>query len=157
MVHQPQQWRERFETDGYLVVPDMLPRQRVVDLRRRLEELDVSRDSLPESLRRHIHLERDYGMQDSDVAGESGRHAADAINNIMELPLMHQDFADLILQPELLDVLEVLFESREFRFHNYKCIVKAARISSPVDWHRDFRTCSTATPTSLLRCSAWMV
>ena len=99
MVHQPQQWRERFETDGYLVVPDMLPRQRVVDLRRRLEELDVSRDSLPESLRRHIHLERDYGMQDSDVAGESGRHAADAINNIMELPLMHQDFADLILQP----------------------------------------------------------
>ena len=42
---------KRFETDGYLVVQDMLTRQRVVDLPRRLEELDASRDSLPESTR----------------------------------------------------------------------------------------------------------
>src|ERR1051326_922802 len=46
-------------------------------------------------------------------------------------------FAELICHTPLLDVLEALFDSGEFAFHNYKCIIKAARVSSVMRWHRD--------------------
>ena len=39
-------------------------------------------------------------------------------------------FADLICYEPLLDVLEAIFASTEFSFHNYKCIIKAQRVSS---------------------------
>jgi hypothetical protein len=60
-----------------------------------------------------------------------------ALRNIMELPLFDPAFAGLICHEPLLDVLEALFGSSEFAFHNYKCIIKAPRVSSRFRWHRD--------------------
>jgi phytanoyl-CoA hydroxylase len=60
-----------------------------------------------------------------------------AIRNIMELPLFAPETADLICHERLLDILEAIFQSSEFHFHNYQCIVKAPRVSSAFCWHRD--------------------
>ena len=46
-------------------------------------------------------------------------------------------FGELICYPPLLDVLQTLFASSEFAFHNYKAIIKAPRVSSRFAWHRD--------------------
>ena len=63
-----------------------------------------------------------------------------------ELPLFDPIFAELILHEPLLDILEALFESSEFAFHNYKCIIKAPRVSSRFCWHRDLPYLQHSTP-----------
>src|SRR5205823_6064228 len=97
-------------------------------------------------LKRWIDFERNY-VQDKPQYNElDSAQVGNAIRNIMELPLFAPVFAQLILHEPLLDILEALFEGREFAFHNYKCIVKAPRVSSRFCWHRDLPYLAHSTP-----------
>jgi hypothetical protein len=117
-------------------------------LKKRLDEIAKDPESLPPHLRRHLQLERDYlAGGGRDVYNELGVDGVgNAIRNIMELPLFAPEFAELICHDRLLDILEAVFESTEFHFHNYKCIIKAPRVSSAFCWHRDLPYLRHSTP-----------
>ena len=137
MEHNPARWKADFEQDGYLVVEDVLDKQTLSTLRAGIERITADPDALPDHLRRYIQFERDYVAKRPDQNDHAAAQVGNAVRNIMELPLFDRAFAELIAYEPLLDVLEALFESGEFHLHNYKCIVKAPRISSGFLWHRD--------------------
>lgn len=130
----PEEWRARYERDGYLVVEDAVEPSLLAALRDGLEEIEAAfkAGTLPGSLARHISRERDRTR--GSLAGQVD---SDAISNIMELPLFAPVFRDLIAYPRVLDVLEALFGTPEFHFHNYKCICKMPGNEAPFAWHRD--------------------
>lgn len=125
------QWRERYARDGFLVVEDVLDASTVAALGAALDQIEqqVAADTLPPRLRQWITLERDQS--------HAGRADTDAISNIMEVPLFDPVFRDLIIEPGVLDILEALFESTEFSFHNYKAICKMPGGAASFRWHRD--------------------
>ena len=137
MEHDPARWKADFERDGYLVVEDVLDAQTLAKLRAGIDRITADPDALAGSLRHHIQFERDYVERRPDQNDHDAAQVGNAVRNIMELPLFDPVFAELIAYEPLLDVLEALFDSGEFHFHNYKCIVKAPRISSEFLWHRD--------------------
>ena len=146
MEHDPTRWRADFERDGYLVVEDLLDAQTLAMLRAGIDRITADPDALADSLRRHIQFERDYVKRRPDQNDHAAAQVGNAVRNIMELPLFDPLFGGLIAYEPLLDVLEALFESGEFHFHNYKCIVKAPRISSVFLWHRDLPYLRHSTP-----------
>jgi len=139
LKHEPKRWQQDYQRDGYLLVEDLVDPDTLGVLRREVEKITADPDSLPPHLRRHVELERDYLQADSqrkyNDLGEA--QVGNAVRNIMELPLFSPDLARLIAYEPLLDVLEVLFGTPEFHFHNYKCIIKAPKVSSAFRWHRD--------------------
>lgn len=139
MIHQPEKWKADYERDGYLVVEDVLDEATLATLRGEIEKITDDPDALSPQLRRHVQLERDYLQSESQRKyNELGaEQVGNAVRNIMELPLFSPPLAELICHEPLLDVLEALFESPEFHFHNYKCIIKAPQVSSAFRWHRD--------------------
>ena len=139
MIHQPEKWKADYERDGYLVVENLIDEQTLATLRGEIEKITDDPDALPARLRRHVQLERDYLASESQQKyNELGtEQVGNAVRNIMELPLFSPPLAELIAYEPLLDVLEALFESPEFHFHNYKCIIKAPKVSSAFRWHRD--------------------
>src|SRR5699024_5993656 len=90
---------------------------------------EVIDGSLPPRLRHFITLERDRH--------HAGSADTDMISNIMELPLFDPVFRDLIVHAKVLDILEALFTSPEFSFHNYKAICKMPAGGASFQWHRD--------------------
>lgn len=148
MIYQPEKWKSDYERDGYLVVENLLDAETLATIRREVEKITEDPDSLPPHLRRHIELERDYLTQESQSKyNELGAAAVgNAARNIMELPLFSRKLAELIVYEPLLDVLETLFDSPEFHFHNYKCIIKAPKVSSAFRWHRDLPYLDHTTP-----------
>jgi len=137
MLHQPEKWAADYARDGYLVVPDCLDTQTLSSLREAVQKIQDGVEMLPAGLRRHISMEKDFLVREPDKNDLSAHKLGNAIKLIMELPLFSPALARLIAYRPLLDVLEVLFESSEFSFHNYKAIIKAAQVSSAFVWHRD--------------------
>lgn len=138
MKHEPDAWRASYEKDGYLVVEDCLDPVTLATLRTAVEKITRDPDTLPGHLRRHVQMERDYiKAQPHYNKDTTPEQAGLAIRNIMELPLFDPALAELICFEPLLEVLETLFDSSEFLFHNYKCIIKAPKVSSSFRWHRD--------------------
>lgn len=87
---------------------------------------------LPPHLAAHVQTERERS------AGQRlGGQGSAAISVVMELPLFSRAFAELIQYPHVLDVLEALFASSEFSFHNCKAICKMPGNAAPFRWHRD--------------------
>lgn len=129
----PQAWRSAYEQDGYLVVPNAVEPELLQEIRDALERIEqaVAADTLSPGLRRWVTLERDR------VDKYMGTSDSATISNIMEVPLFDPIFRDLIAYPRVLDVLETLFDSTEFSFHNYKCICKMPGGKSAFRWHRD--------------------
>ena len=119
----PATWREQFAETGYLVVEDAVEPERLQHMREALERIEraVAEDTLPAHLRRFV----------GSVVG------GDTITNVMELPLFDPVFRDLIVHPRVLDILEAIFETAEFGFHNYKCIWKMPGGRADFPWHRD--------------------
>lgn len=148
MKNEPQRWKEDFERTGYLVVENLLDAQTLATLQGELEKITANPEGLEPRLRRYVQLEREYLSVESQQryntlgAGQVGS----AVRNIMELPLFSRELAELICYEPLLDVLEVLFESPEFHFHNYKCIIKAPKVGSAFRWHRDLPYLHHTTP-----------
>ncbi len=139
MHHAPAKWKADYERDGYLVVEDVLDAATLASLRDAIDEITRDPDALPAHLRRWVELEREYlGNASQARYNELGVDAVGAaVRNIMELPLFSPALAELICHEPLLDVLEALFGTPEFHFHNYKCIIKAPQVGSAFRWHRD--------------------
>jgi ectoine hydroxylase-related dioxygenase (phytanoyl-CoA dioxygenase family) len=133
--HEPEAWKAGYERDGFLVVEDCLDDKTLARLREAIDRITDDPERLPPHLRAHVQLERDYSRDAGD--GRDADRLGKAVRLIMELPLFDPMFARLICYEPLLDVLETLFESREFHFHNYKCINKAPQASGAFVWHRD--------------------
>jgi ectoine hydroxylase-related dioxygenase (phytanoyl-CoA dioxygenase family) len=148
MKHEPEKWKADYERDGYLVVPDVLDAATLARLREEVEKITADPDTLPPELKRYVHMERDYVRESTqrkynDLTAEQ---VGKAVRNIMELPLFSPFLGRIITYAPLLDILETLFESPEFHFHNYKCIIKAPKVSSAFRWHRDLPYLKHTTP-----------
>jgi ectoine hydroxylase-related dioxygenase (phytanoyl-CoA dioxygenase family) len=130
----PEAWRADYARDGYVVVANVVESALLEALRGGLEQVEqgMNDNTLPANLRRHVYTERDRTRNML-----AGKFDNDAISNIMELPLFAPVFRDLIVYPRVLDILEALFETTEFSFHNYKCICKMPGNEAPFQWHRD--------------------
>jgi ectoine hydroxylase-related dioxygenase (phytanoyl-CoA dioxygenase family) len=137
MKHDPARWNADYQRDGYLVVEDLVDRQTLEQLRCGIEAITADPDNLPPRLKRHCQFERDYVRQQPKYNDLKPEQVGNALRNIMELPLFDPLFARFIGYEPLLDVLDALFQSAEFHFHNYKCIIKAPKVSSVFRWHRD--------------------
>lgn len=138
MRYEPEKWREQYNRDGYLVVEDCVDPTTLATLRKAVENITRDPENLPRHLRRHIQLEREYFAQQPHYNPDTKvEDIGVAVRNIMELPIFAPELAELICYEPLLQVLEVIFDSTEFLFHNYKCIIKAPRVSSAFRWHRD--------------------
>lgn len=141
-------WRGQLAEDGYVVVENAVDAALLTRMDQALERIEraVAEDTLPSHLRRWVSLDRDRtrGLR-------SGEIGSDTISNIMELPLFDPVFRDLIVHEPVLDILEALFESREFAFHNYKCICKMPGGRAAFQWHRDLPYLQHTSP-NLLTC-----
>lgn len=146
MKHEPQKWKADYDRDGFLVVEDVLDARTLATLRAGVERITANPDALPPSKRRYVQLERDYLKHKPQYNDLSAEQIGAAVRNIMELPLLEPAFAELICYEPLLDVLETIFGSSEFHFHNYKCIIKAPKVSSVFRWHRDLPYLEHSTP-----------
>jgi ectoine hydroxylase-related dioxygenase (phytanoyl-CoA dioxygenase family) len=146
MKHEPDVWKTQYERDGYLVVKDVLDPATLQALRDGIERITRDPDSLPEHLKFWIDFERNRVKKSPNYNDLTSEQVGNAVRNIMELPRFDPIFAELICYKPLLDVLETLFGSTEFSFHNYKCIVKAPRVSSMFQWHRDLPYLQHSTP-----------
>lgn len=144
----PEGWRRSYDQDGYLVVENVVDSGLLGQMREALGRIEcaVAEDTLPPQLRRWITLERE--RTDTAAAGVAG---SDVISNIMEVPLFDPVFRDLIIYPRVLDILEALFESTEFSFHNYKCICKMPGGQAAFQWHRDLPYLEHTSP-NLITC-----
>jgi ectoine hydroxylase-related dioxygenase (phytanoyl-CoA dioxygenase family) len=148
MKYEPEKWKAEYERDGYLMVPEVLDPSTLARLREAVEKITADPDGLPLHLKRHVQMERDY-VQEPGQRKYNDLNAAEvgnAVRNIMELPLFSPFLAHIIMHKPLLDILETLFESPEFHFHNYKCIIKAPKVSSAFRWHRDLPYLKHTTP-----------
>jgi ectoine hydroxylase-related dioxygenase (phytanoyl-CoA dioxygenase family) len=130
-------WKTDYDRDGYLVVPELLDSQTLAALRAGVEKITVDPEALPPHLRRHVSTERDRLKLQPQYNDLTAEQVGNAVKLIMELPAFDPMFGELICYRPLLDVLEALFGSSEFAFHNYKAIIKAPRVSSRFAWHRD--------------------
>jgi ectoine hydroxylase-related dioxygenase (phytanoyl-CoA dioxygenase family) len=144
--HDPRRWKADYDRDGYVVVQDAADAKTLATLRAGIEKITDNPHGVPAKLLRHIDFERNYMKARPGMSELSADQVGDAVRNIMELPLFAPEFAKLIAYPPILDVLEALFGTTEFRFHNYKCIIKAAKVSSRFLWHRDLPYLQHTTP-----------
>ena len=146
MKHQPDKWTSDYERDGFLVVEDCVNPGLLQELRTGIQKIYESVDKLPPYLRQHIALETDFLKAQPKHNDLPAEKLGKAIKLIMELPAFDPLFAELICHEPLLDVLEALFGSTEFAFHNYKAIIKAPHVSSAFVWHRDLPYLEHSTP-----------
>jgi len=144
----PDNWRRRYEESGYLVVENAVEPALLERMRTALERIEraVAEDTLLPHLRRWVALERDRTRWQS-----TGEVDSDTISNIMELPLFDPVFRDLIPYGRVLDILEALFRTTEFAFHNYKCICKMPGGKAAFQWHRDLPYLQHTSP-NLITC-----
>ena len=140
-------WRRSYTESGYLVVENVIEQDLLIEMRDALERIEraVAEETLPPGLRHWITLERDRVDRYTD------RVTSATISNIMEVPLFDPVFRDIITYPRVLDILEALFESTEFSFHNYKSICKMPGGQAPFRWHRDIPYLAHTTP-NLITC-----
>jgi len=146
VIQDPTRWKIDYDRDGYVVVEDCLDRGTLAALRLAIERVTASPDDLPDHLKRWIDFERNYVQRRPEYNEFKSDQVGNAIRNIMELPIFDPVFAELIAYEPVLDVLEALFGDTEFAFHNYKCIIKAPRVSSRFCWHRDLPYLEHSTP-----------
>ncbi len=137
MKYEPQRWKTDYERDGFVVVPECLDPQSLDRLRTAMDQVISGYNQLPPRLRVHIQFETDFLKFQPQTNDLSPEQIGNAVKLVMELPMFDRVFAELICHEPLLDVLETLFGTPEFAFHNYKAIVKSPRVSSSFVWHRD--------------------
>jgi ectoine hydroxylase-related dioxygenase (phytanoyl-CoA dioxygenase family) len=145
--YDPERWIADYQSDGYLVVEDCIDPETLGTLQAKVGRILDDPDSLPDRLRRHIDFERTYLGGPHRVADDPRPdEVGNAVRLVMELPLFDPFLARFIAYDPLLDVLQVLFDSPEFHFHNYKCVNKAPGRSSKFIWHRDLPFLYHSTP-----------
>jgi ectoine hydroxylase-related dioxygenase (phytanoyl-CoA dioxygenase family) len=146
MKNEPEKWKADYDRDGYLVVEDCVDPATLQKLRTATEKITSNIDALPPGLRRHVHLETDFLKYQPERQDLTADQLGQAVKLIMELPAFDPVFAELICYAPLLDILQAVFGTTEFAFHNYKAIIKAPRVSSAFAWHRDLPYLEHTTP-----------
>lgn len=146
MKNSPIQWKADYERDGYVVVENCLDPETLKKLQAGIHEITSNAENLTGHLKSWVQFERDFVKRNPDQNNLDVDAVGTAVRNIMELPLFDPMFADLICYRPLLDILQALFGSTEFAFHNYKCIIKAPRVGSKFIWHRDLPYLQHSTP-----------
>lgn len=146
MKQEPQRWRNDYEQNGYVVVENVVEPALLAQMRAQLDRICAAPRRLPEWQQRLIYFEKEYTAKHKQYNEKSAEEIGDAIRIIMDLPMFDRVFTDLIVYDPLLDVLETLFESTEFHFLNWKCVVKAPFVSSRFCWHRDLPYTNHTTP-----------
>jgi ectoine hydroxylase-related dioxygenase (phytanoyl-CoA dioxygenase family) len=144
--HDPERWTTDYKRDGYLVVEDCLDAETLRTLREKMDRILTDPESLPARLRTHVQTERSYVEARPEQSDLRPEQVGNAVRLVMELPLFDPFLARFITYDPLLDILQALFESTEFHFHNYKCINKAPAVSSAFVWHRDLPFLYHSTP-----------
>ncbi len=145
---QPAQWLRDYNANGYVVVENAIDPETIAQLTAELDRIErqMAEGNLAPHLRSWISTERErtrsFGIGEVD---------SDTISNIMELPIFAPVFRDLIIYPRVLDILEALFQSSEYSFHNYKCICKMPGNIAPFAWHRDLPYLQHTSP-NLITC-----
>jgi ectoine hydroxylase-related dioxygenase (phytanoyl-CoA dioxygenase family) len=138
---------DSYQRDGYLVVENAVDSETLGQMRSELDRIEDLFDTnqLPPHLQRFVAT--DEKRSKTFGVGEGSTK----ISNIMELPVFAPVFADLIVNPRILDILETIFDSSEFSFHNYKAICKMPHNNTPFQWHRDLPYLQHTTP-NLITC-----
>jgi ectoine hydroxylase-related dioxygenase (phytanoyl-CoA dioxygenase family) len=141
MKSQPADWCTAYETDGFVVVPDLLDPHTLSQLGEGLEQITRHPEQVPAHLKAHLFFERDHVQHHPhwypDLPPEQ---CGNSVRQVAELPLFAPRFADLICYPPLLEVLEILFASPEFSFCLLVGRPKAARVGNGIQnghFHRD--------------------
>jgi ectoine hydroxylase-related dioxygenase (phytanoyl-CoA dioxygenase family) len=142
MKRAPEEWRMAFEDDGFVIVRDLLDSALLSRLREGINQITGSVESLRPHLKEKIFLERDHVRNNPQwyrgiLAPED---CGSAVRQIADLGLFAPLFAELIVYPPLLDVLEALFASPEFSFIQVLGRPKAARVGNGISdgsFHRD--------------------
>jgi ectoine hydroxylase-related dioxygenase (phytanoyl-CoA dioxygenase family) len=142
MQSRPEQWRQTFQEDGFVIVADLLDPESLARLREGMDRITADPDRLPPRLRAKIFLEREHVRNNPQwYAGTlAPEDCGQAVRQIADLALFGPAFAELICYPPLLDVLEALFASPEFSFHAMFGRPKAARVGNGIsngNYHRD--------------------
>lgn len=134
----PDKWQSDYQRNGYLVVEDVLAGPLLVQLRKVIDRISTDADNLPTHLKQNIQFERDWVSRRPHFNKHTPEQVGSAVRNISNLSLFDPIFGRLIFQDRQLDILDTLFQSTEYRFFNYKCILKAPRVGSVFRWHRDY-------------------
>jgi phytanoyl-CoA hydroxylase len=113
-----------YREEGYLVVPEVLGRDEILELRR------VTEQFVEDARSRTAHDEI-YDLEDSHSAREP------RVRRIKTPHLWHEAYARMVAHPKILDVLKRLW-GPGVRFDVSKLNLKAAGYGAPVEWHQDW-------------------
>jgi ectoine hydroxylase-related dioxygenase (phytanoyl-CoA dioxygenase family) len=135
-------WRKNYETDGFVVIENLLDGQTLFELREKLEEIVSNQENLATDLKGKIFLERQHIKNNPQYYEGilTPEDCGNAVRQIEDLSLFDKAFANLICYQPMLDVMEVLFESSEFSFNYLVGRPKAARVGNGIsngNFHRD--------------------
>lgn len=114
-----------YEKEGYLVLPDLLPKSHITELGKIVDELE----------RGAATLDRNDDFYDLEPS-----HSLDnpRVRRLKKPTKQHNAFYDLARSTKILDVIEDLIGSGIRLTHlDGKVNIKAAEYGSPVEWHQD--------------------
>jgi ectoine hydroxylase-related dioxygenase (phytanoyl-CoA dioxygenase family) len=159
MQHAAAEWRRAYQDDGFVIVPDLLDSSLASRLREAMDKITGGVETLPPRLKEKIFLERDHVRNNPQwyTGVLAPEDCASAVRQIADLGLFAPLFAELIVYPPFLEVLEVLFESPEFSFTYMVGRPKAARVGNGISnghFHRDspFEDTTSANTVIALLC-----
>ena len=113
-----------YETNGYLVVPNVLSADDVADLRQVTEKFVEDA--------RHVSQHNNiYDLEDSHSPAEP------RVRRIKTPHAHHETYARMVAHPNILAVLKALW-GPAIRFDVSKLNLKAAGYGAPVEWHQDW-------------------
>jgi len=142
MKHEPEIWKNAYEADGFLIVPDLLDAVTLSELTYGMAKITASPRDLPAHLRDKIFFEADHVVNNRTWYGDSlaPEDCGESVRQIEDIGLFDTVFTKMIWYPALLDVLEALFQSTEFSFTLMTGRPKVARVGNGVRngaFHRD--------------------
>jgi ectoine hydroxylase-related dioxygenase (phytanoyl-CoA dioxygenase family) len=113
-----------YRRDGVLVVPEVLDRQEVADLRRVIGEIVAGA----------AEVEANNEVYDLEP---THTRAMPRVRRIKAPTKVHPIFDDVLRRPKMLAILEALI-APALRMHGSKLNMKSAQYGSPVEWHQDW-------------------
>jgi ectoine hydroxylase-related dioxygenase (phytanoyl-CoA dioxygenase family) len=142
MNHEPERWKNAYDEDGFVIVPDLLDAPTLSALRKGVDKITATVHSLPPHLKKRIFFESEHVTNNSRwYSGTlTPEECGNCVRQIADIAIFDPVFVQLICYPPLLDVLEVLFQSTEFSFTFMVGRPKPARVGNGVRngaFHRD--------------------
>jgi hypothetical protein len=155
MEFRSEECRRAYQDDGFVVVPGLLEPALLARLREGLDGITGKLEGLGPHLRGKIFLERDHVRNNPQwyTGVLTPEQCGDSVRQVADLALFGPAFAEVLCYPPLLDVLEAVFESREFSFSLLVGRPKVARVGNGVrdgKFHRDSPTDAVTSPGTII-------